>query len=765
MLDSESAMGSPGAAVVSRPSALRGYFEASLYLLLLVGVLSLISTGKLDLVSMLVTPAALLFKGYRWWHGHGPELSNRAANWLVGLYFLFLPVDFWWLSRAISSDAQNPALFSALLATIHLMLFAIVVRLFSTRTLRDCLFLALLAFSAMLASAILTVDTAFLGFFTVFLVLAVSTFVGLEMRRAAEGSIWSPVESGTPAARRMQSALTATSLAVAVCAVLAGSVIFLILPRFRAGYLSGFNLQPQLISGFSDVAELGQIGEIQQSNVVVMRIRVDGNPSLAIDMHWRGAAFTTFDGRRWYTSDRASRAVVEDSTDWIPLRPPGTPPRPRAVPMHYTVMLEPLASDAIFVAADPVQIRGQFTDSTAAGGGIRRSYLLEDPTGSISNPFHNFANVRYDAVSEIPRDMDESLRQAPDSYPNSIREAYLQLPKDLDPRIPDLARRMIANARTPLDRARAIERYLQANYTYTLTQVGPSPADPLAHFFFDTRAGHCEYFASAMTVLLRVVGVPARYVTGFMGGEYNDVGGDYIIRARYAHSWVEAYFPGYGWVTFDPTPPAADAPQDVMTQLSHYWDWFQLQWGDWVVNYDFAHQDVLVQNMRSVSRNWAVQMQRQIDQMRDAGTKRVRNWQVELMSTPPWIAIAVVLLIGLALALRSAAVREWLALRWRLRMSHTSGAPASQHAAVLSYRRMLRLLERRGWRKSPGQTPLEFAAALPGGAVAGPVIHLTRIYQAARFGDQPADAGKLASLLAEVQATLRETRRVRNNAS
>src|SRR5712671_7698660 len=175
----------PAFATVPAPrlSALRGYFETSLYLLLLVSVLAVISTGKLDLVSMLLTPAALLFKGYRWWHGHGAELSNRAANWLVGVYLVFFPLDLWWVSRVLSSDAQNPGLFAALLAVIHLMLFAIVVRLFSASTVRDCLFLALLAFSAMLASAILTVDTTFIGFFLIFLALAVSTFVGLEMRR------------------------------------------------------------------------------------------------------------------------------------------------------------------------------------------------------------------------------------------------------------------------------------------------------------------------------------------------------------------------------------------------------------------------------------------------------------------------------------------------------------------------------------------------------------------------------------------------------
>ena len=746
-------MATAGTAPIPHLSALRGYFETSLYLLLLVSVLALISTGKLDLVSMLLTPAVLLFKGYRWWRGHGPELSNRAATWLVTAYFLFFPLDMWWVSRAISPEAQNPGLFAALLAAIHLMLFAIIVRLFSARTTRDCLFLALLAFSAMLASAILTVDTAFIGFFLVFLALGVSTFAGLEMRRGAEGAACSPLESGTPAARRLHAALGVTSAAVAVSAVIAGAAIFLLLPRFRAGYLSGFNLQPGLISGFSDEAELGRIGQIQQSNAVVMRIRVEGDPAAARDMHWRAIAFTSFDGRRWYTEERGALAVNQvPGDDWILLRPPAAGARPRSAPLRYTILLEPLGSDAIFVAAEPVQIRGQFTNNAAMGGrGLRRTYLLQDKTGSLANPFHNFANVRYEAVSEIPRDLDDALRQAPLSYSNSIREMYLQLPT-LDPRIPALAQQIAAGGRNPLDQARAIERYLPANFSYTLDLAGPAPADPLAHFLFERRAGHCEYFASAMTILLRSLDIPARYVNGFLGGDYNDVGEDYIIRARHAHSWVEAYFPGFGWVTFDPTPPAADRPAGLLTRLSFYWDWFDLQWSEWVVNYDFVRQDNLVQNLRSASRDWTARMRSEIERARNAGAERLRRWQAGIASAPLWIPFSLAALIALALCLRNPGLRERLALAWRLR---ARSGPLPPQAVALSYRRMLRLLERRGWRKSPAQTPLEFAAGLPSGHVAAPVARLTELYQATRFGGQPADASKLASLLAEVQAALR----------
>ena len=86
---------------------------------------------RLDLVTILLAPAALLVKGYRWWRGRGPELSHRTATFLVVLYFLYFPVDLWWVSRTLAADAQNPALYSALLAAIHLLLFAMIVRLFS----------------------------------------------------------------------------------------------------------------------------------------------------------------------------------------------------------------------------------------------------------------------------------------------------------------------------------------------------------------------------------------------------------------------------------------------------------------------------------------------------------------------------------------------------------------------------------------------------------------------------------------------------------
>jgi hypothetical protein len=743
---------------VPRTSALTRYFQISLYLLLLVSVLTLVSTGKLDIVSILLPPVALLVKGYRWWRSYPAELSPRAATWLVVGYFVFFPVDLWWISRLLASDAQNPALYSALLAAVHLMLFAMIVRLYSARTTRDFLFLAMLAFSSMLAAAILTVDTMFLLFFLLFLALAISTFISLEMQRSAEVSASTPIGTGTSAARRLNKALGFASGAIAAGALLLGTTIFFLIPRFTAGYMSGFNLQPSLISGFSDDVELGQIGQIKLSSSVVMRIEVQGDPKAAQGMHWRGIALTTFDGHRWYDQEHEPFAVSQGGDGWLSLNrqtrlaAPGQ--RRYVAPLQYTVLLEPMASDALFVAAEPERIRGQFvTDTNPGGAAVRRTYLVEDQTGSLSNPFHNFSNVQYEAVSEVPEVPANLLQIAGTDYSDELRSMYLQLPV-LDPRIPALAKQIVGRATDPYDQAHAIENYLRGHYGYTLDLSATPPADPLASFLFQRRAGHCEYFATAMTVMLRSLGVPARYINGFLPGEYNSVGGDYIIRASDAHSWVEVFFPGYGWLTFDPTPPSEDKPAGLFAQLGFYVDWFELQWGEWIINYDFLHQYTLAQALSRASRDWTSRWRERFEEARNAGAERVRAWQTRLASAPLWFPVTLAMLVIAGLCARSRTLRERLLLAWQLRARDAALPP---HTAALFYRRMLLLLERRGWRKSPAQTPLEFAASfsLSDDGAAAPVAQLTALYQASRFGGRGADAKTFAALLASLEAALR----------
>ncbi|MGH9685003.1 MAG: transglutaminaseTgpA domain-containing protein, partial [Candidatus Acidiferrales bacterium] len=596
-------MASSASAAASPLPAVQRYFEVSLCLLVATGVLAVISTGKLDAVTIVLAGAALTVKGIRVWRLRGPELSHRVATWLVLAYFLFFPIDLWVVSRAMAAGAPNPSLYAALLAAIHLMLFATLVRLFSARTNRDYGFLAILAFTCMLSSAILTVDTSFIIALAIFLTVAVSTFVALEIRRSAEGAVSPPVEAGSPLAQQLSRALGLTSVLVAIAALVIGGLLFFLIPRFTAGYLSALNLQPTLATGFSDSVTLGQIGQIKKNSAVVMRIKIEGDAARAEDMHWRGIVLTTFDGTRWF--NHSPEAVIISPSDDGVFRFDAAPlPPGESYGLRYTALVEPLGTDAVFVAPRPVTLRGHFSDvSGRIGTRSRSAYLTIDTTGTIQNPFHNETKVRYEGTSLLPVVPPNDLRRASADYPEEIKQTYLQLP-ELDPRVKKLADVAIAKSKNEYDKAANIELYLKTHYAYTLDLRGPKVSDPLAYFLFTRRAGHCEYFASAMTVMLRAEGIPARYVTGFLPGEYNDVGGDYIIRASDAHTWVEVFFPGYGWLTFDPTPPGNASGGGLLQRISFYWDWFQFTWSEWVINYDFSHQMSLAVNVRNSSRDW-----------------------------------------------------------------------------------------------------------------------------------------------------------------
>ena len=747
--------------------AVQRYFEVSLFLLVATGVLAIVSTGKLDPPSVLIPSVALIYKGVRMQRGRGPELSPRAATWLVLAYFLFFPLDLWFLSRSLAEGAPNPPLYAALLSTVHLILFATIVRLYSARSNRDYAFLAVLAVASMLISAILTVETGFLIALGIFLVLSVSTFVALEIRRSATGAVSPPFEPGTPAARRLNRALGFTSLLVASSTLAVGCILFFFIPRFSTGYFSSLSLQAGLLTGFSDSVTLGQIGEIKKNPAVVMRIKIDGDPARAADMHWRGIILTTFTGDKWSTPPQDQIVLQPNAAGEYFL---GGPPKAgqRFNPLHYVVLMEPIGTDAIFVAPQIESIRGKFglegvpPSGRGANRGLlpspdavmNRGYLFADRTGSLYNPTHNNSKTRYEGSARLPLILPDELRKASQEFPTALRDTYLQLPANLDPRIKQLAETVTAHETNDYDRASAIREYLIGHYSYTLNLTAPTgpKADPLAYFLFVRRAGHCEYFATAMTVMLRSIGIPARYVTGFLPGEYNDIGGDYIIRGSDAHAWVEVYFNAYGWMTFDPTPPSNEQ-RSFLNRFALYWDWFQLTWNEWVINYDFSHQLTLGRNMHDSTKNWNERIHAYYRRKQQAILKKILALDKRTEASPYFLPGALVFLLALVFTLRGRSMIRYLVTRWSLRARRRGDLTAS--LASLEYSEMLRLLEKRGLRKPASQTPLEFAAAIPAADLTAPVMRLTEMYQSARFGDHPVPAEQMSAVLRSIRDSLR----------
>src|ERR1700742_4345817 len=284
------------------------FFQGSLLLLIGSSIATLIATGKVDAFACAIAALGMIYKGYRWWRREPTELSHRVATVLVLCYVVVFPVDVVILSRLYVANSANPALYAALLGAVHFLLFVMLVRLYSATTDRDAFFLAMLAFTGILAAAILTIDTFFLVMFFIFLLFAVATFVGMELRRGGRGAATTAIVHPAQE-KRLARALTYAAVCVALGASLIGGTLFFFFPRFSAGYLGRTSMQPSLMSGFTDDVELGQIGEIKKNPAVVMRVKT-GPPVGYTRLRWRGIALTTFDGRRWSTPNHRQPVAI-----------------------------------------------------------------------------------------------------------------------------------------------------------------------------------------------------------------------------------------------------------------------------------------------------------------------------------------------------------------------------------------------------------------------------------------------------------------------
>jgi len=487
---------------------------------------------------------------------------------------------------------------------------------------------------------------------------------------------------------------------------------------------------------------------------VVMRVQT-GVPLKYPLLRWRGIALSQFDGRRWFTNEPRKQIYQPDSDGWINLANRREAFGHTGERVEYVALLEPVASDALFAPAQLVRVRGNFSgEGSTYADSVRRSYLAMDSTESIFNLQKNSGQIRYQGVSILPVARPELANHSGTDYPEEIRDTYLKPPPHLDPRIPDFARKITAAAENPYAKALAMESYLRSNFSYSLNMTQNAGADPLAQFLFKSKAGHCEYFASSMAVMLRTLGIPSREVNGFLPGEYNEVGGDYIIRASDAHSWVEAYFPGIGWLTFDPTPPSNEATTGLLSRLALYVDWFQLTWNEWVINYDFSHQTTLARNVGQISTDWKETWRKKIRGAQDGLMDSLSVWQVQ----HPLLRLAVpILLVAALIVLRMAWLRRligWLA--FQIQAGGAADARPNPQMASRMYAELLRLLARRGFRRAEGQTPREFAATLSVQPALAPVVaEFTDLYAQARFGGAPCDALRLRTLLERVRTAPR----------
>jgi len=684
------------------------FFQFSLLGLVTSGYLAVAGSGYLDAPTVALTAAGLLLRALLISGWLRFEISDRASTLLAISYIGFFAIDYFYLSRDL------------LTATVHLVFFLAVMKILTAKTNRDYLYTAAIAFLELLAAAILSVDLNFFLFLALYLLFAMAALTSGEIRRSLQRA----AATARGGLRRFHPrlALLTTLVTLGILAITAG--LFFLLPRTADAAFARLRARGIFLPGFSDQVTLGEIGEIKSTSSTVMHVRIFSR-NVPPGLKWRGAALTQFDGRKWSNPNAAEEAIAVENGH-ADLQPGPWHPGRR---LNYQVVLNAVNTNVLFFAGTPEKLD------------LRQQYVYRNPNGGYRLGRDPPPGFSYDAYSLLEEPPESSPPADPTpELPGEIRDRYLQLPK-LDSRIAALARDMAGRADSDVQRARAIERRLRTGYGYTLELPDRELADPLADFLFTRKKGYCEYFASAMTILLRTMGIPARLATGFQNGEYNPLTELWMVRAADAHTWVEAWIPGRGWTTFDPTPPDPNPHFALLTKLGLYVDAAQTFWQEWVVSYDIARQGTLSYRVEQRARGLGI---RWFDFLAGFETG---GWQARTLEWLRRFGLRIAILLALGIALWIAGPPIIRMARVQLRVRRVRRGLASTGDATLLYRRMLDILKRRGYQKPVWFTPAEFAASLPKTGIGVTVTEFTATYNQWRFGGRTEVAAQLSQLL------------------
>jgi transglutaminase-like putative cysteine protease len=700
------------------------YFRLASYATIAAATLALVVSGGIGVwlvaVFAVIIVMAWKLEGTRW------QFSERAALIIIllalplfyldwRLLHLFLDSQFWEGGPATRGGSEVTLL-------AHLISFLTAIKLLQRKGDRDWFFLYLISFFEVLLAAGLSASPSFLATLALYLLCALSTIVAFEIQKgrhkvaAIETRLLFPPAKTLfrklplPRRRYLETRrLPFVSGGLLFLIVVLALPFFLIAPRTTSSALKRGGSGISGVIGFSDSVTLGDIGQLKQNDEIVMHVRVeDSSIAPAAGLRWRGVALDEFTGRSWLKSVEARR--FEDKTDDRGFFKLGTTEDVSRL-TSQTFVLEPLDTPVLFGAPRIVAVQG------------RLPFVRVDSEGAIQTRPHEQEKVVYKVYSDTGAPGEMALRS--DGLDYLVPAArYLQLPGNLDSRIAVLAKSVVvqAGARTGYDEARAIEAHLRDNYQYSLDLKAGGP-DPLADFLFHVRSGHCEYFSTAMVVMLRTRGIAARVVNGFLPGEYNEASGAYTVRQSDAHSWVEVYFPRTNsWVTFDPTPPAgrtARVRTGLAAQLSKYTEALELMWFQYVVGYDKQEQHSLANSVRKGLLDFRRSSAATFDRARSALPAILQ----------PGILVMGGMLTLMAFALLARRVSH---LGWRRGLKVWRTGAESEGSNVDFYERLIALLEKQGLKRESYQTPLEFASSLG----LNEARAITNAYNRVRFGEE-----------------------------
>ena len=366
-------------------------------------------------------------------------------------------------------------------------------------------------------------------------------------------------------------------------------ILFILFPRVQ-GPLWGLPQGAYASTGLDDHMSPGSLSRLSLSEAVAFRVVYNGQPPRRDQMYWRGPVLWNFDGRAW----TPGRPAYPDAPKFTEL----------GQPIDYVVTLEPHNKHWLFAldVPDKLSVTATLTDDF--------QLLSKDPVN---------ARLRYAVRSNLVyhANLQESARQL---------QRALQLPGRFDPRARQLAAEWRAGSEDDADIVRtALSYFNKQGFVYTL-EAPPLGVNSIDDFLFSTKQGFCEHYASAFVFLMRAANIPARVVTGYQGGEYNDVGNYYIVRQSDAHAWAEVWLADQGWVRVDPTGAIAPDrvqrglsaalsdkaalpfmernPPQWMRDLRFNLDALANQWNQWVLGYDSERQFAFLTRLGMESITW-----------------------------------------------------------------------------------------------------------------------------------------------------------------
>lgn len=699
----------------------RAVFRATAAVVVVLGFLTLVLSEELTPAFILLIPPGIAFA--LWCERH-PEFQRRLdpVN-TYGFYPLaaFALADYFVLKTTFA------------LVFVRFIVLLQLVRLAVPKTSREWSQILGLAFLQLLAGTILSFDLYFAVVLVLFLPTAALALVLLHLKTQWEAAHPPPPGGEAWPPGRLRPGLLGSLGVVTALVFAVTAAVFVVLPRVQFGMLDSVLSttygQGANLSGFSDTTSLGGRGAIADNIEPVMRIQLAEDdrhdPEILRRLeYWRGVSLDHFDGVTW-------RAAADNGRRGYGTVQTTDKPRPLDgwEEVRVEVLMEAANTNYIFHHSWMAFIDSKFMKfvQDPRSGVYRKPHSrMESKKVFDNSPYRYAVGLFLPKTGRLRESPGLNLRQ--ETNRRTLESIYLQLPDSLDPRIAPLARERTEGLDEPLEQALELERWLSSDFAYDHNMPEVDPENPLGDFLFTARRGHCEYYASALAVMLRTIGIPARVVNGYLGGEYSNAGKYLVVRQLHAHSWTEALLPDddgrLSWVTLDGTPAdyRRERQEPKVGWLAAWIDVLDAEWSKRIIDYSIMNQrDAMVGAWSGIKGlSWR-------ERQSSSGQPGSR-WRI--VNAPQLIIVLIAIGSSLALILWGRAV--WLKRR---QYSRPGGY----------YHRMLALLEQAGRPKPAGRTPAEHAALLaadPGlEAEARTIIRETTTrFLSERYGARPPTA-------------------------